>query len=213
MPLQLGLALLMAVLVTKMQRGRDLVIYIWTIPLGISDLAAGIIWLVIFDQSGFLNSIMQSVGAIDRPINLLSYQSPGLVFLAIALAEIWRATAIILVILVAGIGLIPKEYYEAAEVFGANGWQRFLRVTLPLLRPSLSTALVLRVILAFEVFAVVQALGGTLFPVLMSETFKYQFELLDSGGAAALALVVLAISITATVAITRILRVPKGATL
>jgi multiple sugar transport system permease protein len=212
-PLQLGLALLMAVLVTKMQRGRDLVIYIWTIPLGISDLAAGIIWLVIFDQSGFLNSIMQSVGAIDRPINLLSYQSPGLVFLAIALAEIWRATAIILVILVAGIGLIPKEYYEAAEVFGANGWQRFLRVTLPLLRPSLSTALVLRVILAFEVFAVVQALGGTLFPVLMSETFKYQFELLDSGGAAALALVVLAISITATVAITRILCVPKGATL
>ena len=212
-PLQLGLALLMAVLVTKMQRGRDLVIYIWTIPLGISDLAAGIIWLVIFDQSGFLNSIMQSVGAIDRPINLLSYQSPGLVFLAISLAEIWRATAIILVILVAGIGLIPKEYYEAAEVFGANGWQRFLRVTLPLLRPSLSTALVLRVILAFEVFAVVQALGGTLFPVLMSETFKYQFELLDSGGAAALALVVLAISITATVAITRILRVPKGATL
>tara|TARA_B110000503_G_scaffold143703_1_gene247269 strand:+ start:7341 stop:8186 length:846 start_codon:yes stop_codon:yes gene_type:complete len=212
-PLQLVLALLMAVLVTKMQRGRDLVIYIWTIPLGISDLAAGIIWLVIFDQSGFLNSIMQSVGAIDRPINLLSYQSPGLVFLAIALAEIWRATAIILVILVAGIGLIPKEYYEAAEVFGANGWQRFLRVTLPLLRPSLSTALVLRVILAFEVFAVVQALGGTLFPVLMSETFKYQFELLDSGGAAALALVVLAISITATVAITRILRVPKGATL
>ena len=212
-PLQLGLALLMAVLVTKMQRGRDLVIYIWTIPLGISDLAAGIIWLVIFDQSGFLNSIMQSVGAIDRPINLLSYQSPGLVFLAIALAEIWRATAIILVILVAGIGLIPKEYYEAAEVFGANGWQRFLRVTLPLLRPSLSTALVLRVILAFEVFAVVQALGGTLLPVLMSETFKYQFELLDSGGAAALALVVLAISITATVAITRILRVPKGATL
>ena len=136
-----------------------------------------------------------------------------MVFLAIALAEIWRATAIILVILVAGIGLIPKEYYEAAEVFGANGWQRFLRVTLPLLRPSLSTALVLRVILAFEVFAVVQALGGTLFPVLMSETFKYQFELLDSGGAAALALVVLAISITATVAITRILRVPKGATL
>ena len=71
----------------------------------------------------------------------------------------------------------------------------------------------MRVILAFEVFEVVQALGGTLFPVLMSETFKYQFELLDSGGAAALALVVLAISITATVAITRILRVPKGATL
>ena len=76
-----------------------------------------------------------------------------MIFLAIALAEIWRATAIMLVILVAGIGLIPKEYYEAAEVFGASPWKRFVKITLPMLRPSLQTALVLRVILAFEVFA------------------------------------------------------------
>ena len=63
---------------------------------------------------------MSGLGLIDRPANLLSYQNPWLVFVAIALAEIWRATAIMLVILVAGIGLIPKEYYEAAEVFGAS---------------------------------------------------------------------------------------------
>ncbi|MGV8986000.1 MAG: carbohydrate ABC transporter permease [Cypionkella sp.] len=65
-----------------------------------------------------------------------------------------------LVILIAGIGLIPKEYYEAAEVFGASPWKRFLKITLPLLRPSLQTALVLCVIYTFEVFAVVAALGG-----------------------------------------------------
>lgn len=58
-----------------------------------------------------------------------------MIFAAIALAEIWRATAIMLVILVAGIGLIPKEYYEAASVFGASRWQQFLRVTLPSLDP------------------------------------------------------------------------------
>ena len=212
-PIQLALALLMATMVSKMQKGRDLVLYVWTIPLGISDLAAGIIWLAIFEQSGFLNSMMHGLGFIDRPTNLISYQSPTLVFVAIALAEIWRATAIMLVILVAGIGLIPKEYYEAAEIFGAGPWTRFTRITLPLLRPSLSTALVLRVILAFEVFAVVQALGGTLFPVLMGETYKYQFELLNGGAAAAIALIILGISIAATLVILRVLRVPKGATI
>lgn len=212
-PFQLALALLMATMVSKMKRGRDLVLYIWTIPLGISDLAAGIIWLAIFEQSGFLNSMMSGLGLIDKPLNLLTYQNPGLVFLAIALAEIWRATAIMLVILVAGIGLIPKEYYEAAEVFGASPWKRFMRITLPLLRPSLSTALILRVILAFEVFAVVQALGGTLFPVLMGETYNYQFELLNGGAAAAIALIILGISIAFTLLILRALRVPKGATI
>lgn len=212
-PVQLALALLMATMVNRMQKGRDLVLYVWTIPLGISDLAAGIIWLAIFEQSGFLNSMMNGLGLVDRPVNFLSYQNPGIVFLAIALAEIWRATAIMLVILVAGIGLIPKEYYEAAEVFGASPWKRFIRITLPLLRPSLQTALVLRVILAFEVFAVVAALGGTLFPVLMGETYAYQFDLLNSGAAAAMALIILAISIGFTLIILRALRVPKGATI
>lgn len=212
-PVQLALALLMATMVNRMQKGRDLILYIWTIPLGISDLAAGIIWLAIFEQSGFLNSMLDAVGVIDKPANLLTYQNPWIVFLAIALAEIWRATAIMLVILVAGIGLIPKEYYEAAEVFGASKWKQFLRITLPLLRPSLQTALVLRVILAFEIFAVVAALGGTLFPVLMSETYAYQFDLLNSGAAAAMALIILVISIAATLVILRALRVPKGATI
>ncbi|MEX0350770.1 MAG: carbohydrate ABC transporter permease [Paracoccaceae bacterium] len=210
-PIQLALSLLMATMVNRMQKGRDMVLYVWTIPLGISDLAAGIIWLAIFEQSGFLNSMMHGLGVIDRPVNFLSYQHPGIVFLAIALAEIWRATAIMLVILVAGIGLIPKEYYEAAEVFGASPWKRFWRITIPMLRPSLQTALILRVILAFEVFAVVAALGGTLFPVLMGETYAYQFDLLDGGAAAAMALIILAISIAFTLVILRALRVPKGA--
>ena len=212
-PVQLALALLMATMVSNMKKGRDLILYVWTIPLGISDLAAGIIWLAIFEQSGFLNSMMGGLGLVDQPVNFLSYQNPLMVFIAIALAEIWRATAIMLVILVAGIGLIPKEYYEAAEVFGASPWKRFTRITLPLLRPSLQTALVLRVILAFEIFAVVAALGGTLFPVLMGETYAYQFDLLNSGAAAAMALIILALSIAYTLVILRALRVPKGATI
>lgn len=210
-PIQLAFALAMASIVTQVETGRSTILYIFAIPLGISDLAAGLIWLAIFEQSGFLNSFLARLGAIERPILFLSYQTPWIIFLAIVLAEIWRATAIMMVILVAGMGLIPKEYSEAAEVFGATRWQRFRRVTLPLLRPSLQTALILRVILAFEVFAVVIALGGTSVPVLMSETFQWQFELQDRGVAAAYAMVILGISVAFTLVILRLLHVPKGA--
>jgi multiple sugar transport system permease protein len=141
----------------------------------------------------------------------LGYQSKLTIFIAVALAEIWRATAIMMVILVAGMGLIPKEYYEAAEVFGAGPWKRFVRITLPLLRPSLQTAIILRVILAFEVFAVVAALGGTNLPVLMGETYNWQFTLQDRNVAAASALLILAISIGFTLFFLRVLRVPNEA--
>jgi multiple sugar transport system permease protein len=212
-PIQLAMALSMASIVTKLKRGRDSILYIFTIPLGLSDLAAGIIWLAIFEQSGFLNSILAGLGVIDRPILFLGYQNIWVIFLAVVLAEIWRATAIVMVILVSGMGLIPKEYYEAAEVFGASPWQRFMKVTLPMLRPSLQTALILRTIAAFEVFAVVVALGGTTLPVLMGETYQWQFALQDRNVASAYALVILAISIVSTLVFLRVLRVPKGATI
>ncbi len=210
-PIQLAMALTMASIVTKLEKGRSTLLYIFAIPLGISDLAAGLIWLAIFEQSGFLNSMLHALGVIDRPVLFLSYQNTWVILIAIVLAEVWRATAIMMVIIVAGMGLIPKEYGEAAEVFGASRWQRFTRVTLPMLKPSLQTALILRVILAFEVFAVVVALGGTQFPVLMSETYHWQFTMQDRGVAAAYAMVILGISVAFTLVILKLLHVPKEA--
>lgn len=209
-PLQLCLALALAQMVTRLQRGRDVMLYIWTIPLGISDLAAGIIWLTVFEQTGFLNTILMGVGAINEPTSFLGYANMGTTLLAVVVAEVWRATAIVLVILVSGMGLIPKEYSEAAEVFGAGAWAKFWRVTLPLLKPSLQTALILRTILAFEVFAVVAVLSGTQFPVLMGETYEWQFTLQDGSVAAAYAMVILGISIVSTVFYLRVLRTPEG---
>lgn len=210
-PVQLVLSLLMASMVSAMHRGRDTILYIWTIPLGISDLAAGLIWLAIFNQTGFLNSFLHTLGFIDQPLALLGYQNTGTIFLAVMLAEVWRATAIMLVILVAGIGLIPKEYYEAAEVFGAGRWKRFWKITLPLLKPSLQTALILRVILAFEVFAVVAALGGTNLKVLMGEVYDWQFLLQDSHIAASYAMLILLISVAFTLFFMWALRTPREA--
>lgn len=211
-PLQLVMALAMAQMLNQIRQGRDLLLYVWTVPLGISDLAAGIIWLAIFEQTGFLNSFLVTAGSLAEPYNFLAFQNTGSMLVAVVLAEVWRATAIVLVILVSGMGLIPKEYGEAADVFGASAWQKFWHVTLPLLKPSLQTALILRTILAFEVFAVVAALSGTKFPVLMSETYNWQFNLQDGPVAAAMAMVILGISIVSTLIYLRVLRTPKGVT-
>lgn len=210
-PLQLMMALAMASVVMRLKTARNTILYIFTIPLGLSDLAAGIIWLAIFEQSGFLNSLLVGLHLTSQPILFLGYAGGWMIFAAVVIAELWRATAILMVILVAGMGLIPKEYYEAAEVFGAGRWKRFTKVTLPLLRPSIQTALILRTINAFEVFAVVMALAGSNMPMLMSETYQWEFSLHDSGVAACYALVILAISVAATLVYLRVLRVPKGA--
>src|SRR5215469_9447698 len=146
-PLQLALALGMAMMLRKVRSGRDLVLWIWTIPLGISDLAAGLVWLSILTERGYLNTVLFDLGFIAGPRSWLTYETPAALFLAIVVAETWRATAIVFVILVAGVQLVPAEYEEAASVFGATAWQRFLRVTLPLLRPSIQTALILRTVL------------------------------------------------------------------
>lgn len=210
-PLQLMLALGLAMLSSNL-KGRDGWMYIWTIPLGISDLAAGIVWLAIFTELGYVNSFLTSVGLAAQPLSLLGFQSIGTLFLAVVLAELWRATAIVMVILVAGLQLIPKMYSEAADVFGATPWQRFWRVTLPLLRPSIQTALILRTIAAFEVFAVVSALGGRTMPVLAGESYTWYSTYQNPGVAAAYAALLLGISLMATLLFLRLLPVRKEAT-
>jgi multiple sugar transport system permease protein len=208
-PAQLALALLMAVMIAKIGAGRDLVLWVWVIPLAISDLAAGLAWLAILQSTGYFNSALYGLGLLDGPTPWLTQETPLALLIGIALAEIWRATAIVLVILVAGMQLIPKEYAEAAEVFGATPWQRFRRVTLPLLKPSIQSALILRTVLAFEVFAVAYALGGRNFPVLVGEAYVWQGENQNTGVAAAYAALIMLISMLATFVYLRLLRTPR----
>jgi len=209
-PLQVALALAMALLLQRLPAGRDLALWIWTIPLAVSDLAAGLVWLAILQDTGYLNSLLLALGVIDGPVARLSYETPVALFAGVVAAEVWRATAVVLVILVAGLGLIPREYGEAAEVFGASPWRRFRHVTLPLLRPSLRTALILRTVLALEVFAVVYALGGRNLPVLVGEAYVWATENQNTAVAAAWAVLVMAASLLATAAWLRLLRTPPG---
>jgi len=198
-PVQLALAIAMGMIVQKLTRGRELVMWIWTIPLAVSDLAAGLVWLAILQNSGYLNTALYELGLLSGPTSWLNSETPLTLFAGIAIAETWRATAIVLIILVAGMQLIPKEYAEAADIFGATPWVKLRKITLPLLKPSIQSALILRTVLAFEVFAVVYALGGRNFPVIVGEAFVWQHENQNYGVAAAYAVFVMAISLAATV--------------
>lgn len=205
-PLQMMLAIGMGLMLQKMQKGRELVLWIWTIPLGVSDLAAGLVWLAILQNTGYLNTLLFHMGVIDGPTAWLNAETPVTLFIAVVVAEIWRSTAVVLVIIVAGLQLIPKEFGEAAEIFGAGRWQKFTRVTLPMLKPSLQSALILRTVLAFEVFAAVYAIGGRNIPVLVGEAYVWQRENQNYSVAAAYAVLIMVISLAATAVYLRLLR-------
>jgi multiple sugar transport system permease protein len=210
-PVQFALALAMALALRARPRFRGFYFYVWAVPLAVSDLAAGLVWLAIFTDLGYLNSAMVELGLSDRGVQWLSYLSPATMFLAVAVAEIWRATSLVLVILVAGLQVIPTEYDEAAQVFGATFWQRLRHITLPLLRPSLQVALILRTILALQAFAVAQALTGRNFPLLVGETYEWFVNLQDPPVASAVALVVMGVSMFTAIVYLRTLRQPDAA--
>jgi multiple sugar transport system permease protein len=208
-PLQFVFALTMALLLRARPRFAGFYFYVWVIPLAISDLAAGLIWLAIFTDRGYLNSALDLLG-LDG-YSWLSYEHKTTVFMAVVVAELWRATSLVFVIVVAGMQGIPKDFDEAAEVFGATYWQRLRYVILPQLRPSLQVAMILRTILALQTFAVAQALAGRDFPLLVGETYHWYSVLQNPHVATAIALVVLLVSMATSVAYLRLLRDRGGA--
>jgi multiple sugar transport system permease protein len=198
LPVQFVLAMSMALVVNARLKGSGLWLYVFALPLGISELAAGIVWVSIFTQTGWLNSILEGLGIIDRPIIWQSSETAWLLIITIVIAEAWRATSIIMIILVAGLQSIPPEYLEAAEVYGATTWQKVRRVVLPMLRPSLQVALILRAILAFQVFATVIALAGSGLKVLAGEAQRWATDIDNDHVAAAYAGLILILSISST---------------
>jgi multiple sugar transport system permease protein len=206
-PLQVALALAIALLVNTRFPGYGAFLYLAALPIGISDLAAGLIWLSIFTERGYLNAALQGLGLIQTPIIYLTLESRPWLIAAIVLTEVWRATAIVMVILLAGLQLIPRDYVEVAGVFGAGRWQTLRHVLLPLLRPSLQTALIIRTILAFQMFGTVVTLAGRQVPVMAGEAYFWYALYRSPNVASAYALLILLSSAAITWLYLRLLRV------
>jgi len=196
LPMQFVLAMLMALIIHARVKATSLFLYVYSIPMGMSDLAVGILFFSLFTGSGLINSVLEAIGLIDGPKTFLGIDSRNWIIAAIVLAELWRATSIVMVIIVSGLQAIPDETLEAAELFGAKYWQRVRHIMLPLLGPSIQVALILRTILFFQVFAVVIALGGgEIVTVLANETYRQYFFLRNTNVASAYAVFILLISL------------------
>lgn len=211
-PVQFVLALVMALLVNAKLRGRGLFLYIFLLPLAISDLAAGIVWASMFTELGYLNTVLEKVGVLDVPFIWINPAHESLLLLCVVVAEVWRSTALIMIILVAGLQGIPRDYTEAAEVFGAGFVQRVRHVILPMLKPSIQVALLLRIILAFEVFSTVIAITGQGSTVLAAEAWRWQTSYMDENVAAAYASLILVLSLASAALVLGLLRTPREQT-
>jgi trehalose/maltose transport system permease protein len=128
-----------------------------------------VMWRLMFqDQVGIVNYVANAAGLISQPI--LSDRT--LLLIGVILVDVWKTTPFVALLLLAGLQTIPGDVYEAARVDGANVWQRFLSITLPLLYPTILVALLFRTLDAYRVFDLFWALSNRELESL--STFVYE---------------------------------------
>ncbi|MBW3633429.1 MAG: sugar ABC transporter permease [Chloroflexi bacterium] len=179
-----------ALMLSREFGGRGIFRSIVLVPLGVPTLVAGAAMLYFVGFNGYLNEILLDLGIIDVPVYWQQSGPRGM--FAIALADLWKATPLVVLILLAGLESIPGDVYEAANVDGASGWRRFWDHTIPLLMPAITMALILRVIDAFRIFDIALVLAGQAIPVMSSFVyFDYQAGSINTAAAAAVILLLM----------------------
>ena len=148
---ELVLGMMIALLINRAFRGRGIVRASVLVPWALTTVVSAKMWAWIYDgRYGIVNDLLMRVHLIDQPIIFLV--RPELTIWAMIVAEIWKTTPFMALLLLAGLQLIPHELYEAAALDGASRWQAFWRVTLPLLKPTILVALLFRTIDAVRMF-------------------------------------------------------------
>ena len=196
----LGLALLANLPFKRQWPVRLALLLPWALPLSF----VGLIFAWFFHtEYGVVNDVLRRLGLSDLRDPTMWLLSPTLAFAAICGAIIWKTSSFMALILLAGLQMIPKSLYEAAEVDGASRWQQFCQITLPMLMPSIIVALIFRTITALQTFDIPYTMtkGG---PGEATETLamlihKTTIEYLDVGYGSTLAvfMFVLSLGITA----------------
>ncbi len=195
-PLQLALALGIAVLLNRGMRGLAFYRSVFYLPsLMGSSVAIAILWRQIFGTSGLVNQILTSLG-VQNPPGWIA--DPNTALYTIILLHVWTFGSPMIIFL-AGLRQIPTMYYEAASVDGASKWTQFWHITMPLLSPIIFFNLVLQIIGAFQsftqAFIVSGGSGGPSDSTMFYTLYLYQkgFAQLDMGYASAMAWLLLLI--------------------
>lgn len=196
----LPISLALAMAVNSRLQGIGIYRTIYFIPVVVSSVAAALVWKWIFQPDyGALNVILKFFGL--RP--LLWLGDPSTALLSVAIVSIWMTMGYYMVLLLAGLQAIPRHLYEAAEIDGANGPQRFGYITLPLLTPTLFFVLVMSIISSFQVFGQVFVMTENAGPANSTLVFVYYlwqnaFSYFKMGYASALAYILFMIIFAVT---------------
>jgi multiple sugar transport system permease protein len=200
LPLVLALGLLFAVLLNRKMRGVKLYRVMIFIPVITSWVAVSIVWRWLLNgQSGLVNALLALVG-IHGPVWLqdFTWAMPSIIGVSV-----WKDVGYVTIILLSGLQEISDEYYEAATIDGARGWQQFVQVTLPLLTPSLFFVLVISLINGFQLFdqVLVMTNGGPAgrTSTLVQQIYSNAFQNYKMGIASAQSWVLFAIIFVVTV--------------
>jgi multiple sugar transport system permease protein len=157
--IELLLGLGVALVLNKSFWGRGVLRTVAIIPWALPTAIMGLAWAWIFnDQYGVVNDILLRFGLIDTGINWLG--TPTLAMVALIIADVWKTTPFISIILLAGLQSISADLYEAHRLDGASPWQSFTQITLPLLMPQILIALLFRFAQSFGIFDLVQVMTG-----------------------------------------------------
>ena len=195
----LGLAMLANLPFKRKWPVRLALLLPWALPLSF----AGLIFAWFFHtEYGVVNDMLRRFGMSDTRDPTMWLLRPGWAFAAICATIIWKASSFMALILLAGLQMIPKSLYEAAEVDGASRWQQFRQITLPMLMPSIIVALIFRTITALQTFDIPYTMtkGG---PGNATETLamlihKTTIDYLDVGYGSTLAVCMFVLSLFVT---------------
>ncbi|MFH1458055.1 MAG: sugar ABC transporter permease [Candidatus Omnitrophota bacterium] len=156
--LEVGLGLVLALIFSKTSRVLRFLRVIFILPLAIPTAVVGVIMGYLFSNSGWINRILEDAGLIQSSIYWMSGGLKSLMM--VSLADTWKVTPIVMLILLAGLQSIDPSLYKAARMDGAGTFYIFRRITLPLLMPSITAAVIIRGIDAFRIFALPLILMG-----------------------------------------------------
>ncbi len=205
--LEVVLGIMIALLVEKPFRGRAIMRTAFMLPMVATPVAIALVWLLMFDPaSGILNYLLVSVGLPPSAwVNNAALAIPALIAV-----DVWQWTPLVTLIVLGGLTALPEEPYEAALIDGANRWQSFIYLTLPLLWPYIVVAALFRGIDALKTFDSIYVItkGG---PGFASETlnlfiYSTAFDYLHMGYSSAMLVVFFAITLVLSLLLIRVRR-------
>lgn len=191
---EFSLGLTLALLLNSHMRGRSFFRATLLVPMMLPTVVVGVVWRLMLNPNfGAVNGTLKQFGVNTE--NLTWTASPRLAFVSVVAVDVWQWTPFVFLVLLAGLQAIPQEPYEAALIDGSSRWQTFRYVTLPLLKPAILIALLLRTMDLLRVFDQIFILteGGPGFATETISLYIYRtaFRFFDFGYAAAMSFVLL----------------------